>query len=53
MKHFKLKYGNGEVEFDLPTQEVLNVVEGAEYPAIEDIPAGLLEVLDIRQAQHL
>ena len=46
MKHFKLKYGNGEVEFDLPTQEVLNVVEGAEYPAIEDIPAALLEVLD-------
>ena len=46
MKHFKLKYGNGEVEFDLPTQEVVDVVEGADYPAIEDIPAALLEALD-------
>lgn len=46
MKQFKLKYGRGYVEFDLPTQEVLNVVEGAEYPAIEDMGTALVESLN-------
>lgn len=46
MKQFKLKYGRGYVEFDLPTQEVLNVVEGAEYPAIEDMGTALIESLN-------
>lgn len=46
MKHFKLKYGRGYVEFDLPTQEVLNVVEGAEYPALEDMSSALVESLN-------
>ena len=46
LQHFKLKYGKGTVEFDLPEERVLNVVEGSEYPAIEDIEGALLEGLD-------
>ena len=46
MTHFKLKYGKGYVEFDLPRERVLNVVEGAPYPALDDLNAALIEALD-------
>lgn len=46
MTHFKLKYGKGYVEFDLPKERVLNVVEGAPYPALDDLNAALIEALD-------
>ena len=45
MTHFKLKYGKGYVEFDLPKERVLNVVEGAPYPALDDLNGVILRIM--------
>ena len=45
MKTFELGFGKGTQTISLPSQQVINQVEGNEAPAIEDIPAAVIEAL--------
>ena len=46
MKEFHLKYGRGEVRFDLPKEQVYLEIVGKEYPAVLDIPAVIRSALE-------
>jgi nickel-dependent lactate racemase len=37
-KNIKLRYGQGEVTFSLPSEQIFMEVVGKDYPAIQDIP---------------
>lgn len=46
MAHFDLKFGKGSMGITLPDERVLRVIEGAPYPAVEDVRAELRKGLD-------
>lgn len=46
MANYELKYGKGTLTLDLPEERVLNVVNGAPYPAIQDIEATFIDALN-------
>lgn len=37
MQQFTLKYGRGTVNFEIPKEQLLEVVLGSDYPALEDL----------------
>ena len=45
-REFNLKYGKGTVSFSIPEEQVLEVVLGKKYPALEDLEATYLKALD-------
>lgn len=46
MADFNLKYGNTSVSVSIPEERIVEVVEGAEYPAIENPKEAFIEALD-------
>ncbi len=46
MAEFKLKYGKGSVSFSVADTRLVEVVEGASYPAIENIEEAFIGALD-------
>ncbi|WP_028308640.1 nickel-dependent lactate racemase [Desulfitibacter alkalitolerans] len=45
-REFNLKYGKGTVTFSIPEEQILDVVLGADYPALENLEAAYLTALD-------
>jgi len=45
-REFNLKYGKGTVSFSIPEEQILDVVLGKEYPALENLEAAYLNALD-------
>lgn len=45
-RRFQLKYGQGEVDFDLPVSQVYFEVLGKDYPPIADLPKAARAALD-------
>lgn len=45
-REFNLKYGKGTVTFSIPEEQILDVVLGKEYPALENLEAAYLTALD-------
>jgi len=43
---FSLKYGRGEINFTIPTEQLLLEILGIDYPAIKDVAATLKHALD-------
>ncbi|MDK2824493.1 MAG: lactate racemase [Clostridia bacterium] len=46
MREFTLKYGRGEVSFEIPEEQLLHVVLGSDYPALPDLKAAYKYALD-------
>lgn len=45
-REFNLKYGKGAISFSIPEEQILDVVLGKEYSALENLEAAYLEALD-------
>lgn len=46
MAEFKLKYGKEKISFEIPDERIIDVVEGASYPALADPEKAFIEALD-------
>lgn len=46
MKQFNVPYGNRTLSMTLPEKQILNIVEGAEYPALENIETAVIEAIE-------
>jgi len=45
-REFKLKYGNGDVSFSIPIEQIQHIIEGRDYPPITDVNTAVLEALE-------
>jgi lactate racemase len=45
-RSIRLKYGEGEVKFSLPAEQIYCEVVGKDYPAIDDIPRAIRSALE-------
>ncbi len=46
-KEIRMRYGQGEVAFSLPDEQISFEVVGKEYPAITDIPAAIRQAIEM------
>lgn len=46
MREFTLKYGRGTVSFEIPEEQILEVVLGSDYPKLEDLEKSYQDALD-------